>query len=314
MRSAFFKTPLPYLAILGAHLIWGGNYVVAKVTLNEFPPTTLAFLRFGLACLLIAPFLITIESKKRKIRLEHVPRLFLAGFLMAGLNIALFYQGIVRTKAIDASVIELIIPIISVLGGWFFLKEKIYGINLFGISLGLIGALTIVGIPLLFVGSFQAVELFGNLLIVFSSISFVAGSMLFKNMLKIYPPIIISAITFLVATITFLIPASLEYLNNPAWVNQISILGILGLLYITLMSSISAYFLLLWGLSKVNVSQANLFQYIEPAVAATLAVPLLGERISFSFIIGFCLISLGVYWGTLGKLHHHHTHHKSHRI
>jgi drug/metabolite transporter (DMT)-like permease len=222
-------------------------------------------------------------------------------------------MGLNRTTAIDASVLELSIPVISVIGGWWFLKEKIYTANLVGIIISLLGALSVIGIPLLLVGNFTSKQLVGNFLIIASSISFVAGSMILKKMLKIYSPLVITAITFLTATVAFSIPALIEYIQNPNWILKVSILGIFGLIYITVLSSICAYFLLLWGLNKIPISHANMIQYLEPAVAATLAVPLLGERISFSFIIGTCLIVLGVYWGTLGKDDHHHPHHKHSR-
>lgn len=274
---------------------------------------SLGFLRFGLACLLITPFLMSLQPKDIRVKFEHLPRLILGALLISTVNIAFFYMGLKRTNAIDASVLELAIPVISVIGGWWFLKEKIYAANLVGIVISLLGALSVIGIPLLLVGNLSSKQLVGNLLILCSSVSFVAGSMIFKKMLKIYSPLVITAITFLTATIAFSIPALIEYIQNPNWILKVSILGIFGLIYITILSSICAYFLLLWGLNRIPISHANLIQYLEPAVAATLAVPLLGERISFSFIIGTCLVVLGVYWGTLGKDDHQHIHHKQHR-
>ena len=313
MNSEILKKPIFYLAIIAAHLIWGANYVFAKITLQEIPIMSLGFLRYGLACLLILPFLLSLNTKDKRIKFEHLPKLVLGGSLIACINIAFFYFGLARTTAIEASVLELTIPIISVLGGWWFLREKIYSANLVGITISLFGALSVIGVPLLFFGNFSTKQLSGNLLIIGSAVSFVAGSMILKKMLKIYSPVVITGITFLTATVAFAIPALMDYLQNPNWILKISILGIFGLIYITVLSSICAYFLLLWGLSKISVSHANLIQYIEPAVAATLAVPLLGERISFSFIIGTCLVVLGVYWGTLGKEEHHRIHHKHHR-
>ncbi len=274
---------------------------------------SLGFLRYGLACLLITPFLFSLAPKDIKVKFEHLPKLILGALLVACINIAFFYMGLQRTTAIDASVLELAIPVISVIGGWWFLREKIYTANLVGIVISLLGALSIIGIPLLLLGNFNSKQFIGNLLILGSAVSFVAGAMIFKKMLKFYSPLVITAITFLTATIAFSIPALIEYIQNPNWVLKVSILGIFGLIYITVLSSICAYFLLLWGLNKIPISHANMIQYLEPAVAATLAVPLLGERISFTFIIGTCLIVLGVYWGTLGKDEHHHTQHKHHR-
>lgn len=274
---------------------------------------SLGFLRYGIACLLIIPFLFSLEGKEKRIKIEHLPQLILGALLMASINIAFFYAGLQRTTAINASVLELSIPVLSVIGGWWFLREKIYTANLIGIAISLLGAMSVLGIPLLFFGNFSGREFFGNLLIIFSSVAFVAGSMIMKKMLKIYTPLVITAIVFLTAAVAFILPALMEYLQDPNWILSVTILGIFGLIYITVLSSICAYFLLLWGLSKISVSHANLIQYIEPAVAATLAVPLLGERISFSFIIGTCLIVLGVYWGTLGKEEHHQVHHRHHR-
>ena len=313
MNSEIFKKPIFYLAIIGAHLIWGANYVFAKITLEEIPIMSLGFLRYGLACLLITPFLFSLAQKDRQVKFEHLPKLVLGALLVACINIAFFYMGLKRTSAIDASVLELSIPVISVIAGWWFLKEKIYYANLAGIILSLLGALSVIGIPLLILGNFSSKQLLGNILILGSAVSFVAGSLILKQMLKIYSPLIVTTVTFLTATFAFSIPALIEYIQNPGWILKVSILGIFGLIYITVLSSICAYFLLLWGLKKIPISHANMIQYIEPAVAASLAVPLLGERISFSFIIGTCLIALGVYWGTLGKNSHHHEHHKHHR-
>ncbi len=314
MSSQIFKSPLPYLAIIIAHLIWGGNFVVAKIVLQEFPVMSLAFLRFALACLLITPFLLSMNKTQLTLKPKHTVKFFIMGITMITFAIALFYEGLNRTTAINASILNLIVPIASLVIAWWFLKEKIYWINLTGILIGLVGGLVILGIPLLFFGNFSSEHLLGDLLIVLSGISFVIGTVLSRGLLAKYPTIVVTSVAFLVGVITFLIPAIQEYINNPTWISGVSLLGFLGLMYITFLSTISAFFLMEWGIKKVDIVKAHLFQYIEPAIAATLAVPILGERISFSFIIGTCLIVLGVYWGTLGKLKHHHLHHKHHRI
>src|SRR3989338_3836112 len=136
MSSQILRQPIPYLALIIAHLIWGANFVVAKITLQEFPPMTLALLRFAFASLFLAPFFFA-ESKKIKINEVHLPKLVAIGVLIITLNITFFFEGIKRTTAINASILTLIIPMLSVLLGWWFLKEKIYLINLVGVGLGL---------------------------------------------------------------------------------------------------------------------------------------------------------------------------------
>lgn len=317
MNNKLFKIPWPFVALIGAHIIWGVNTVVAKITLQEIPVMSLSFLRFFLACILLLPFLIQFHPKKPlfsiKLKLEDLPKLLLASFLMITTTLALGYEGLKLTSALHASILGLIVPIVSLLAAWIFLREHIYWVNLLGIGFGIIGAIVILGFPLLFFGSSQAGNLTGDILIILSGTTFVAGTIIAKDVLHKYSALTVTTIAFLVGMVSFFLPAVAEYIQNPTWVKQVTILGVFGVLFIAILSSICAFFLLDWGLKKVDIVKAHLFQYIEPAVTATIAVPLLGERISFSFIIGTVLIVLGVYWGTLGKPHHHHLRHRHQR-
>ncbi len=286
--------------------------MVAKVTLQEFPVYSLAFLRFALASLFLAPFFLT-NTKKVKIHKKDIPKLTLIGVLMITLNIAFFFTGIQKTTAINASVLTLIIPMLSVLLGWWFLKEKVYLINLAGIFAGLMGALIIIGVPRALFGDVSIQSLTGNFLIILASVVWVAGAIISRQMLQKYSSLTVVAFAFLIGMITFFPLAAFEYLENPGWTTRVSLLGILGLLYMTMLSSVSAYFLFEWGLAKTSVMIADLFQYIEPFVATTLAVLILSESLSVDFGIGAVLIAAGVYLGTFAK-EAHHRHHKAHRI
>lgn len=273
---------------------------------------TLALLRFAFASLLLAPFFIA-ETKKVKIDRKDLPKLIAIGILIITLNITFFFEGIKRTTAINASVLTLVIPMLSVLFGWWFLKEKVFLINLLGIVMGLLGALVIVGVPQLFTGGISSQIMTGNILIILASLAWVMGTIVSKKILSRYSFLVITAIAFLVGTVTFFIPASFEYIQNPAWISEVTVLGLLGLAFMTLLSSISAYFLFEWGLSKTSVIIADLFQYIEPFVATALAVIVLGERLSASFLTGGVLVAVGAYLGTMAK-EAHHRHHRAHRI
>lgn len=303
--------PLPYLAVFFSHLIWGGNFFVAKVTLQEIPPNSLAFLRFAAAILLLLPFFL-LEKKKTKIKIADLPKLLAIGATMVSLNIALFYQGLLRTTTIDAATLTMIIPILSVIIGWVFLREKIYTVNLLGITSGFIGTVIIIGLPVMLLGLTDPTVITGNILIILASISWVIGGAFSRQMLLKYSSIVITFVAFWVGLVSFSVPFGVEYLKNPQWFSQVTLLGLLGLAYITVLSSISAYFLFEWGLSKMTLNHANLFQYIEPLVAATLGIAILGEKLSFPFMIGVILIVLGVYWGTFAKEPHHHIH-RAHR-
>ncbi len=311
MASDVFKKSWPYFAIVLAHTIWGINFVVAKLALQEFPPMSLAFLRFILAILFLLPFILT-EKKKSKLAREDLPKLFAVGIFMVTLNIGLFYTGMQRTTVTSASVLTMVIPMLSVLAGWWFLREKIYTVNLIGIVLGLIGAILVIGVPYFALG-LQPISnaLIGNILIILASAAWVAGAGLSKGLLQKYSTLTVTSMIFLVGILSFAVPALTEYLKNPGWVHQVTYIGLFGLLFSAIASSVSAYFLFEWGLSKLGIVKADLFQYLEPLVAITLGVAILGEQMRFTFIIGAILVGLGSYWTTLAK--ESHKYHKAHR-
>lgn len=312
MTKRILKKTLPYLALLAAHLIWGANFLVAKVTLAEIPPMSLSFLRFLFASILLIPFLL-IEKKRRRIKIKDLPRLILSGIFLTTLNIAFFYEGLLKTTIIQASVLTLTVPMFSVLLAWWFLKEKIYVVNILGLVVGMIGASTIIGLPLILFKSFDLQNLLGNLLIILASLSWVIGAIISKSISKKYSTLDLTAFIFAVGTLTFLLPALSDFLHDPSWVYHISFLGLLGLIYIILLSSISAYFLFEWGLARVGVYLADIFQYLQPFIAASLGILVLGESLRFTYLIGGILIILGVYWGTFAK-ESFHKHHRAHRI
>ena len=192
MSSQILIKPLPYIALVLAHLIWGATFVVAKITLQEFPPSSLAFLRFSLACLLLAPF-VWAQRKKISIKKEDLPKLLAIGIFIITLNITFFFEGIVRTTAISASALTLIIPISSVLLGWIILREKIYLVNLLGVFLGLTGALVIIGLPKIITGNYSPTEMLGNVLIILAALSFVIGAVIYQQMLKKYSTLTVTS-------------------------------------------------------------------------------------------------------------------------
>lgn len=332
MGSGILKTKWPYIALILAHSIWGVNFIIVKLALVEFPPMSLAFFRFLIATILLIPFIIisdeapwtnirrvlpfipnlkmlkktstdNLEGKTAKyIDKKDLFRIILVAVFMVGLNIALFFLGMEKTNVISASVLTLIIPITSVIVGWTILREKIYVVNFFGVLAGLLGAIAVLGLPLVPINAgFPVGMTIGNILIILSSLSWVAGAVLSKKLLKKYSTLTLTFMVFAIGTLIFLIPTLNEYFRDPSWISRISFLGIFTLLYTAIASSIAAYFLFQWGMDQVGVAKADLFQFLEPLIAITLGVLVLGDQLRFSFIIGVVLIILGVYWSTLGK-------------
>ncbi len=62
-----------------------------------------------------------------------------------------------------------------------------------------------------------------------------------------------------------------------------------------------AYALNAWALKRVDSSQVALFIYVQPVIAAGLAVVLLGERITVHLVMAAALIFSGVFVALAAK-------------
>ncbi|MFA5933393.1 MAG: EamA family transporter [Microgenomates group bacterium] len=342
MFSSTLKKSWPYIAILLAHTIWGVNFIIAKLTLQEIPPMTIAFIRFTFASLLLLPFLIIAREspwndlrkvfkflpqgdgfKKNSIDMmegntqnhidkKDLPKIIAVGVLMITLNTSFFLLGLERTTATSASILSLSVPILSVIVGWTILKEKVYVVNVFGVIAGLAGTIAVLGVPLISIGAGLSAEaMIGNLLIILAAVTWVTGALFSKQLLQKYSTLTLTSMMFFTGSVTFLIPAINEYFQNPSWTQHVTFLGMFGIFYMTLASSIAAYFLFEWSMDQIGLVKADFFQYLEPLVAISLGIFILGEQLRFSFVIGAVLIILGSYWSTLAKTAHKY--HKAHR-
>jgi len=113
-----------HLALLGANLIYGVNYLIAKGLMpDKIGPSAFIFLRVlgaGILFWCIKGFL-----TKDVVEKKDFPKLILLGLLGVATNQLLFFHGLHLTSPIDASIIITAVPVIVLIFSAFILKEKI---------------------------------------------------------------------------------------------------------------------------------------------------------------------------------------------
>jgi len=117
--------------------------------------------------------------------------------------------------------------------------------------------------------------------------------LLSKKDFRKHHPFVITAFCFFVGLLV-LTPFFLFEQNLSPTTYHLSLQALPGILYMSLISSVIAYTLYMYGLSLIEASEASLFAYLQPVFAAPLAVFWLKESISGVFILGAALIALGV--------------------
>lgn len=277
-----------YLALLGSSLIWGITVPFMKLTLLEIPIFTLAFIRFGGAALILFPFV----YNKLKIKREHLLTLLITAFCGVTLNIAFFFSGLKFTTALNTVLLGTTSPLFVMLSAHLFLKEKWRIKTILGAIVCFAGVGIVIGKDILSNG--LHLSPIGDAFILLSVASFVVYAILSKKLNSTYSFPVIAFSSFLVGAISFVIPAVYEYLQNPTWVKSVSTLSLLGVGYGVLFSSLSAYILWQWALSRLEATTVAIFTYVDPIIATVASILILSERITPVFVLGAWFILSGV--------------------
>ena len=280
INSAFLLTAF-------AALIWGATAPIMKLTLQEVPVFSLAFIRMSLASLILA----SIIFSKLKIKKRDLPMLSLAALTGVTLNLAFFFLGLKLTQAINASFLVAAVPIFTILAAHFYLKEKFNSRLILASLIAFAGVALIIGKPYAGVSSR---ELVGNFLLLLATLSWVAHEIFAKKLLKTYDGGVVAFYSMAIGAFTFLPLALLEFVKNPNWINQVTLSGFMGILYGIFFASLIAYWAWQKGLSLLPAGQAAFFFYLDPISGTILAIILLGEKLTPQLILGGILIAVAV--------------------
>jgi drug/metabolite transporter (DMT)-like permease len=285
------KRKKAYLALLTTAIIWGLAPPIIKYSLFFISPITFLFYRFLIVSVILFVPLI-IKLKKLKPSLKDYSKYIFLGFLGTPLTLIVLFFGIQKTAAINASIISIFTPVMIILGGVLFLREKLERNEKLGLALVLGGASLCVLAPLLQTGGELSKSLLGNLLILLGSLAWASFSLLRRKEGEGIDSFVLSSLSFLIG-LAVLFPL-MVWLKLPLDLNQIPLSALWGVLYMAILGSVVAYFTYIYGFSKIEASEATLFTYLEPIFAIPVAIVFLKETVSPPFLFGALLTAVGV--------------------
>jgi drug/metabolite transporter (DMT)-like permease len=290
------KRKLAIIALISANIIWGAALPIYKWTLDDIQPFTFAFLRFFIATLIIAPFIIGhIKFDKR-----DIAKLVFSSIISITVQIPLLLYGLKLAPSINAPIIISAGPILLLGSSVIFLKEKISKKLLIGTSISLVGVLVLIFNPALESGLGQGV--LGNFFVLLATICSVIQSLVIKKIMERNDSLVSVFLTFLIGSLTLLPMALLEY--NSVGLFAINLKVISGLAFAVIFSSIAAHYFLYFGLKEVKASETGIFTYVDPIATLLVAIPLLHEVITETYLIAAVLVFLGIYLAE-GRIHYH---------
>jgi len=280
---------LPHLAILGANIIYGLNYSIAK----DVMPAFIKPFGFILCRVMGALILFTLVSSfyKEKIEKKDFMRLAICGFFGVAANQLMFFYGLNQTNPINAGIIMTSNPIMVLLAAAFILQSRITYTKILGLVLGISGALMILLFKKGF--SFGSDTWVGDLFILLNSTSYAIYLVLVKPLMKKYSPITVIKWVFTFGFI-YVIPFGFNQFTEINWATFTPDIWVkFG--FVIVGTTFLAYLFNIYGLQKLNPSIVSTYIYLQPLIAAFYAIWVGKDSFTWIKLTAAILIFTGVY-------------------
>ena len=294
MRKELKTSGMPYLLLSLAILFWSGNTVVGRAVRVDIPPVALAFWRWFTASVII--FIISFSHLKRDwpvIRKNWLILVLFSAIGIAAFN-ALLYSGLQWTIAINAFLLQSMMPVFVVWLSFLIFREKVTAGQILGLLFCLAGAVVIItrgDLEILHSLSINRGDIY-----IFTAVVLYAGYTVLLRKRPPVHPLSFMAATFIPGALLLLPLYILETLSGrPIEFNGISLLSI-G--YVALLPSIVSYFCFNRGIELVGANRGGMFMYLMPVFGSILAIVFLGETLRWFHLAGIGLIIPGLLLAT----------------
>jgi len=266
------------LAVLVA-TVWGGNFVVAKLGLQELPPLLFMAVRFVLVALCLLPF----ASWPR----DKLLQLALYGLVMGGIHFSLMFTALVVIDAATASILsQLCIPFATLLAALAF-KDRPGWRRISGMAIAFAGVAVIVGEPR-FEGGLMPV-----LMVIGAAFAWGLGAVQAKAIGDIDPYTLNAYMAVFAVPPLAILSLLLETGQVQALVSA-SAVGWSSIFYQSFAVVIFGYGIWYRLLRRNPISLTMPFMLLVPLIGVISAVLFLGEPMSASLFVGGALTVLGV--------------------
>ena len=297
VRAASTLYGLPYVLLPLAVLFWSVNFIIGRAVRADVPPVGLAFWRWTGAFLIVIVFAWPHLREDWSALRNHWPIVTLLSALGIGAFNTLIYTGLQWTTAINALLLQSLMPVLIVLFSFLLFRDRVTWVQIAGIGISVMGAFTIIVQGDLEV--LRSLSLNQGDLIVFTAVLSYAG---YSALLRKRPPI--HPLSFLAAT--FFLGALMNlpfYLwetaaGRPVEINRAMLLAV-G--YVMLFPSVISYLCYNRGVDLVGANRAGLFIHLLPVFGSIMAVFFLGERFSWYQGVGILFIAAGIALATRTK-------------
>ena len=283
-RAASWTVPLALAAAQAGFALFP---IFGKLALVSIPPLVIAAIRVASAAAMLE--VVRRVSHVEPVRREDRGLLFLLSILGVSLNQVLFIVGLSLTSAINTTILISSIPAFTLLAAVFLGREALTGRAVAGTLLAGAGALVLLNAERF---DWESRYFRGNVLILANSLSYSLYLVLARPLLARYRALTFTAAVFRYGALPIVlvsIPALFRFSPTApaggAWAS---------LAAVVLFCTAVPYFLNSWALARVAASRVATYVFLQPVIAASLAILVLGERPGWRTGVAAALVFSGL--------------------
>ena len=288
------------LAASIAAIIFGFSFIFTKNALDYLDPFQLMGIRFLVAAILMT-FLRLVGVLKINVRGVNLKALLFVAFLQPVVYFICETMGVDFTSASESGIIISLVPIAITLFAVIVLKERLKLIQWVSIFISVAGVILII-IPN---NDNQGNKTLLGLLFLFGAVLSAGLYNVFsKKVSNNHTPGEITYVMMWIGALTFNSVGITQAIINNNFLKFLSGFGnvnvVIDVSYLGIFSSIMAFFLLNYSLSKMEASKVGVFMNITPIVSVIAGVFLRGEKFVFLQVVGSIIVLIGL-WGVNRK-------------
>jgi drug/metabolite transporter (DMT)-like permease len=277
------------LGVLAA--LWGASYMFIKIALDDLSPVAVVVARTALGAIVLLPVAISrgalIPARRHLGTLALVAAVQIAGpFLLIAAGETKVSSSLAAILVASASIWT------ALLAAAFVPSERLQGVGLVGIAIGIVGVVALFGLDL------EGGEaLLGGVMILLAALGYAVGALVAKRRLSDVPAVGLVASIMSLSALMVLPFALLSLPSDAPGLDTVAALVALGA------GGTGLAFLIFYVLNaELGPSRASIVAYVAPGFSVAYGVVLLDEAFTAATAAGLALILLGSYLAATGRV------------
>ncbi len=284
-------------SLLTTSIVWGSFFPLVDRLLQTWDTLTLAAARLSFAALGLLTILVLREGRRAFSGPLPWRRIWFAGGFGLGGFTFFITVGIGASGAVPAAVISTSSPVIALILAWVLGRVPLRRAALIGVAFAVSGGLVVVFAP---GRSFDGVR-GGEIFVLLAAVAWVWQSLMSQQWLAGLSQLRIAALLSAAGALNLTVLASVLALAGvTAPVADLSPESLAILAYLALVGGSLGNFLWYFGVSRLGVTVASMYNNLIPVFAVLVAL-LLGTELVWTQLAGGALILAGVVWAQRGR-------------